>query len=83
MIDPLYGEDPNSEYTKAFSTKLVYEPTEETNILDSFGITSDETIQYMQIPKSVFIRDVREEFNNKYDKEKEIIPKVGDCIKTL
>jgi len=55
--DDLYGEDPNTNLTPAISTKLIYEPSEETSILDSFGITSDETLQYAVIPKTVFTRD--------------------------
>lgn len=82
MLDNIYGEDPNSEYTSAYETKLVYEPTEETNILDSFGITSDETIQYMQIPKSMFSSDVKEEYQEEYDTTEDIMPMVGDVIRT-
>ena len=81
--DPIYGEDPNAQYTSAYETKLVYEPTEEQNILDSFGITSDETVQYMQIPKKVFYDDVAEQYQFDNDTTTEIIPKVGDCIRTL
>lgn len=76
-VDWTYGEDPNAEYSEPYETKLVYEPTEEQNVLDSFGITSDETIQYMQIPKSVFEEDIGEDYTEK------IIPKVGDCVRTL
>jgi len=83
MLDNIYGEDPNSEYTSAYETKIIYEPTEETNILDSFGITSDETIQYMQIPKTMFSTDVEEEYQEEYSVTEEIKPLAGDCIRTL
>lgn len=82
-IDDIYGEDPNAKYTDGYRTKLVYEPTEEENILDSFGITSDELISYMQIPKSIFTRDIEEEYNSDYSKNTELKPKPGDCIRTL
>lgn len=83
VIDSTYGEDANAKYTEAYETKLIYEPTEETNLLDSFGITSDETIQYMQIPKSLFIKNIVDEYKFDYDTEEEIIPSVGDVIRTL
>jgi len=82
-MDDIYGEDPNAKYTSAYETKIIYEPTEESNILDSFGITSDETISYMQIPKSVFKEDIEENYQEDYDSTEEIVPVVGDCIRTL
>lgn len=60
--DQLYGEDPNTNLTDAITTKLLYEPTEETSILESFGITSDETMQYAVIPKTLFTRDCEATF---------------------
>lgn len=77
-VDPLYGEDPNAEFTQGFSTKLLYEPTEEMQILDSFGLSSEDLIQYMWITKSVFIRDIATEYGNLSYK-----PVPGDVIKTL
>lgn len=83
VVDKMYGEDPNAQYTDAYETKLVYEPTEETNVLNSFGITSDETIQYMQIPKIIFESDIEEEYQYNNNTSDSIIPKVGDCVRTL
>jgi hypothetical protein len=60
--DKLYGEDPNTNLSNAITTKLIYEPTEETSILESFGITSDETLQYAVIPKTMFARDCTDTF---------------------
>jgi len=77
-LDYLYGEDPNSEFTEAFDTKLIYEPSEETSLLDSFGISSDDLIQIAWMPKSIFIRDVSENYE-----DINYIPKPGDCIRTL
>jgi len=82
VLDDIYGEDPNAKYTNGYRTKIIYEPTEETNILDSFGITSDETIAYAQVPKTIFTRDVEEEYQENYDTTEEIIPLVGDCVRT-
>jgi len=76
--DGLYGEDANTEYTDSYSTNLIYDVTDETNILDSFGITSDDTIQYMQIPKIIFKRDVGYEHG-----DENLKPKPGDVIRTL
>lgn len=83
VLDITYGEDPNSQYTEAYDTKLVYEPTEEQNVLNSFGITSDETIQYMQIPKKIFESDIKDKYQENNNTSEEIVPKVGDCIRTL
>lgn len=82
-LDPIFGEDPTAEYSDGYETKLVYEPTEETNILDSFGITSEEVIAYMQMPKSMFISDIEDEYLSDYPDVNELKPKVGDCIRTL
>lgn len=76
-VDYLYGEDPTSEFTTAFKTKLLYEPTEEQSILDVWGISSDESIQITWIPKTIFDRDVAFEYDDEYR------PKPGDCIRTL
>lgn len=79
-IDKLYGEDASAEWSEGFDTLLVYEPTEEETMLDSFGISSDDTITHMYIPKMIFTNDIENKFNETDD---EILPKVGDCIKTL
>lgn len=70
--DYLYGEDPNEEFSQPYRTKLVYEPSEEPEVLNVFGISSDDTLTYTQITKTVFHRDVTDE-----------VPKVGDVIQTL
>jgi len=57
-MDRLYGEDANQDYYEPVKTKLYYEPTEEPNVIDAFGIRSDETLEYSLIPKSTFKRDV-------------------------
>lgn len=57
-MDRLYGEDSNQDYYPAVKTKLYYEPTEEPNVIDGFGIRSDETLEYSLIPKLIFKRDV-------------------------
>lgn len=86
-MDPLWGEDPNNDYAESFITRFIYEPTEETSILDAFGITSDETLQYAQIPMDIFTRDSVETFytlapSAEYN-DKILEPKVGDIIKTI
>ena len=57
-MDRLYGEDSNQDFYDAVKTKLYYEPTDEPNIIDAFGIRSDETLEYSLIPKVNFTRDV-------------------------
>jgi hypothetical protein len=57
-LDRLYGEDSNQDYYQPVKTKLYYEPTEEPNVIDAFGIRSDETLEYSLIPKIIFNRDV-------------------------
>lgn len=70
--DYLYGEDANETYSDAYRTKLVYEPSEEPEVLNVFGISSDDTLTYAQITKTIFKRDVSED-----------VPKPGDVIQTL
>jgi len=77
-IDDIYGEDPNEEFEGPYRTKLVYQPTDEASILDMFGITSDDTLEYAMITKSIFERDVINEYG-----DYEYVPKPGDVVKTL
>lgn len=72
-MDTLYGESVNTAYSDAYSTKLIYEVTDEVSITNSFGIVSEEMIQYGFIPKFTYGRDVSIEYD----------PKPGDVIKTL
>lgn len=57
-LDRLYGEDSNQDYFEPVMTKLYYEPTNEPNIINAFGIHSDETLEYSLVTKSIFSRDV-------------------------
>lgn len=70
--DPIYGENQTQEWYGPYKTKLVYKPTSEPQILNAFGITSDDTIEAMRISKQVFSRDTG------IDE-----PKIGDTLKTL
>jgi hypothetical protein len=81
--DYLYGEDQNTKFTEGYRTKLIYEPSEEVDVLTVFGMTSDDTLQYAQIPKTIFSRDVERSYLIDYTEETELQPKVGDCIRTL
>lgn len=56
--DRLYGEQSNVEYLPAKTTKILYDITEENNIIRSLGFTSDETISFAEIPVYTFTRDV-------------------------
>lgn len=71
-FDQLYGENTNLKYKEAKLTRMVYDPAEESRVLSTFGLTSDDTLQYIMIPKETFKRDVS-------DNE----PKPGDVLKTL
>lgn len=72
-MDRLYGEDANQDFAEPVQTKIAYEPSEEPNIIDMFGIRSDDVLQYALMTKQIFSRDVGEEFT----------PMPGDVIKTL
>jgi len=72
-MDTLYGEATNLSYGSAKVTKVIYEPTAEPTIYKSFGLVSDENIQFALIPKTTFSRDV----------SSSIEPKPGDIIQTL
>lgn len=75
-LDRLFGEDANQDYHAPVKTKLIYEPSEEPNIIDGLGIRSDETLQYASLPKTIFTRDVALG-------DTTIQPMAGDVIKTL
>ena len=66
-LDHLYGEDPLQEYEGPFRTKLSYEPTNEETMMDMFGFSSDDVIQYSEMPKVMFERDVMGQLNTNND----------------
>lgn len=87
-MDELWGEDPNNDYEEGSITKLIYEPTEETTILNAFGITSDETLQFAMIPRDTFTRDVSGAFLSAAPSGTDVAtvnvePMAGDVIKTV
>jgi len=77
-IDYLYGEDSVSGYSNEYRTKIIYEPSEETSVLNVFGFSSGDEISFAMITKKVFTRDVAIESGNS-----SISPMVGDVIRTL
>lgn len=72
-MDTLYGEATDMSFGGPYRTKMTYDPTEEPNVFQSFGISSDEMIQFAFIPKTTFSRDV----------SSSVEPKVGDIIQTI
>lgn len=81
--DWLWGEDPNSKLSYPSFTKGIYAPETETNLLDMFGLTADDTLQYISIPKAIFARDLGMVFTDTIGPSAAIQPRVGDIIKTL
>lgn len=71
--DTLYGESTEHSYLGPYTTKLVYDTTEELTMTNTFGIVSEDLIQYAEMPKTTFTRDVTASYQ----------PKPGDVIKTL
>lgn len=82
--DYLWGEDPNNNLSYPTYSKVIYAPgAGGANLLDMFGLTSDETIQYMFIPKATFARDMGMLYNDVLGPDIAIKPRVGDVVKTL
>jgi hypothetical protein len=75
--DTLYGEDQNESFSEGYETKIIYSPEEETSIIDVFGFTPEDIIQYCFIPKNNFIRDISDLYLTDY------MPMIGDVIITL
>jgi hypothetical protein len=80
--EQLFGEDPNANLSEPILTKAMFEPSDETSILDMFGITGDDTMEIVNIPINTFTRDCSASFNN-IDPDLKVIPVVGDVIKIL
>lgn len=74
-LDRLYGEaeNQNESFLGPFQSKVVYDVTEEVSMTNSFGINSEDIIQFASIPKFTFSRDISGSF----------IPKPGDVVQTL
>jgi hypothetical protein len=80
----LWGEDPNANLSDPAITKVSYEPSEETSILNMWGIVADDTLQYIVIPKATWARDVGHLYSTTPELSgKPVQPQVGDVIKTL
>ncbi len=54
----LWGEDPNATLSDPMLTKAIFEPSEETTVLNMWGMVADDTMQYIVIPKSIWTRDL-------------------------
>lgn len=78
----LWGEDPNANLSYPSYTKVIYTPGSDSNLLDLFGLSSDETIQYMFIPKATFSRDLSMLYNDVLGSDIAVRPRVGDVVKT-
>jgi hypothetical protein len=70
--DTLYGESTEHSYLGPYTTKVVYEVSEEETMTNTFGIVGEEMIQYAEMPKTTFTRDVTASYE----------PKPGDVIGT-
>ena len=70
--DDLYGESTEHSYLGPYTTKCVYEVSEEETMTNTFGIVGEEMIQYAEMPKSTFTRDISAAYE----------PKPGDVITT-
>jgi len=81
-MDQLYGEDATNDYAPPIDTKLVYEPTEEASILDSFGFRGDDVIQYAMIPKITLHQHLGSTFYTYHPSGNIVQPFVGDVITT-
>lgn len=80
----LWGEDPNSRLSDPITTKATFEPSEETSILNMWGIVADDTMQYIIIPKATYLRDMAWLYANTPELSgRAVQPMVGDVIKTI
>lgn len=81
--DELYGEDPNEEFSPGYKSKIIYQPEEEIQMLGIFGMSGDETLRSVYIPKTIFKRDIESQFLKDYPDETEHEPVPGDTLRTL
>jgi len=81
--DWLWGEDPNNRLSYPSFTKAIYAPETETNLLDMFGLTADDTLQYISIPKAIFTRDLSMLYTDTLGPSAFVKPRVGDILKTI
>ena len=56
-VDRIYGEDPLEGYRGPYSTKLMYQPEKETNLVDVFGIAMGDTIVSAEFTKTTFSKE--------------------------
>lgn len=85
-VDVFYGEATKSDLDGPYRTKLLMEPFKEPYLINVFGFVGDQKIEVAEMPKAIFLRDVQEQVNKKYDLDfdpEELQPKVGDVIHCL
>jgi len=82
-MDQIFGEDPINNYTDPVEFKLIYEPTDETGVIQSFGFSSMDMVQYAQVPKQIFSGALSDIFETYHISGDCIQPHVGDVITTL
>jgi hypothetical protein len=80
--DELYGEPlyQNISFSEPYSTYMVYEVTEEPQMITSFGLHSEDMIMFGYIPIKTFIRDV---IVMDGVTPTSVVPKTGDVIRVL
>lgn len=71
--DSLYGEATLETMDGPYKTKAIYPIQGEQSVFSVFGLSSDETIDTMYLPKTIFARDVKDGY----------LPIPGDVIRTL
>lgn len=70
-IDDFRGKHPKTTYKTPKTTKVTYDITDENKIVEAFGMTADDVIKFIYIPKYTFERDI----------EMDGEPHIGDVLK--
>lgn len=86
-IDHIYGESERKGYDGPYRTKMLYSvDNSEQMILDTFGFSADFKVEYAEIPKATWQRDIIGNLDKNFDIEyplEDRKPMPGDLIKTL
>jgi hypothetical protein len=79
--DRLFGEDPNSNLSEPFRIKAMFDPTDESTMINAWGLNFDDTMNFLMIPITMFTRDATDTFNSTPELSGQaVVPKPGDVI---
>lgn len=85
-VDIMYGESTIAGFDGPYRSKILMENFQEPYMINIMGAFGNNNIQYAEMPKALWLRDVLDQVNKKYDLDfdpEDRLPMPGDVIHCL